>query len=113
MKQASDANECGFTRSSGNVFEDIGLPEASDLLAKAELAVKILSEIDRRGLAQKEAATLLGVDQPKISALRQGKLTIFSIERLIRFLLLLGRDVEIRVLARSRRKDSARLRVAS
>ena len=74
-----------------------GLPQADDLLAKAELAAKIIAEIQRRRLTQSQAGVMLGIDQPKISALRQGKLAGFSIERLVRFLLLLGRDVEITV----------------
>ena len=88
--------------SSGNVFADLNLPRADDLLTKAELAAKIIAEIQRRRLTQAQAAAILGVDQPKISALKQGKLSGFSIERLIRFLVLLGRDVEIIVKTRPR-----------
>jgi predicted XRE-type DNA-binding protein len=100
-----------FTPSSGNVFADLNLPHPDDLLAKAELAAKIIAEIQRRRLTQGQAAAILGIDQPKVSALKQGKLSGFSIERLVRFLLRLGRDVEITVKARSRSK-SAKLRVA-
>src|SRR6266404_9057560 len=88
--------------SSGNVFADLKLPQADDLLAKAELAAKIIGEIQRRRLTQTQSAAILGIDQPKISALKQGKLSAFSIERLMRFLLLLGRDVEISVKGKSR-----------
>jgi len=101
-----------YTVSSGNVFADLGLPNADDLLAKAELAAKIIEEIQRRRLTQTQAAAILRVDQPKISALKQGKLTGFSVERLIRLLLLLGRDVEIIVKAKAKTKSAARLRVA-
>jgi predicted XRE-type DNA-binding protein len=100
------------TPSSGNVFADIGLPNAEDLLAKAELAAKIIAEIERRRLTQSRAAEVLGIDQPKISALKQGRLSAFSIERLMRFLLLLGRDVEILVKEKPRSRPAARLRVA-
>ena|SRR5258708_5370116 len=99
-------------RGSGNVFADLKLPEAGDLLAKAELAAKIIAEVQRRRMTQVQAAAVLGIDQPKISALKQGKLSGFSIERLVRFLLLLGRDVEITVKARPRSRSTARLRVA-
>ena len=99
-------------RSSGNVFADLKLPDAGDLLAKAELAAKIIAEVQRRRMTQVQAAAVLGIDQPKISALKQGKLSGFSIERLVRFLLLLGRDVEITVKARPRSRSTARLRVA-
>ena len=101
-----------FTPSSGNVFADLNLSDADDLLAKAELAAKIIAEIQRRRLTQSQAAAILGVDQPKISALKQGKLSGFSIERLMRLLLVLGRDIEITVKERSRSKSVARLRVA-
>jgi predicted XRE-type DNA-binding protein len=82
------------------------------LLAKAELAAKIMREIRRRHLTQSQAAAVLGVDQPKISALKQGRLSGFSIERLLRFLLLLGRDVEITVKEKPRSRPAAVLRVA-
>jgi predicted XRE-type DNA-binding protein len=101
-----------FTSSSGNVFADLDLPKADDLLAKAELAAKIIAEIQRRRLTQSQAAEILGIDQPKVSALKQGKLSGFSIERLMRLLLRLGRDVEITVKNRSRPGSVARLRVA-
>jgi len=100
------------TTSSGNVFADLALPKPDDLLAKAELASKIIEEIQRRRLTQTQAAALLGIDQPKISALKQGKLSGFSIERLMRLLLLLGRDIEISVKGRPRSRGIAKLRVA-
>jgi len=100
------------TPSSGNVFADLKLPHADDLLAKAELAAKIIAEIQRRRLTQTQAASILGIDQPKVSELKQGKLSSFSIERLMRFLLLLGQDIEIAVKARPRSRSTARLRVA-
>ncbi len=97
--------------SSGNVFADLGLSTPDDLLAKAELASKIIDEIQRRRLTQSHAAAILGIDQPKVSALKQGKLSGFSIERLMRFLLLLGRDIEITVKAKSKTRSFAQLRV--
>jgi len=101
-----------FTPSSGNVFADLNLPSADDLLAKAELAAKIIAEIQRRRLTQSQAAAILGIDQPKVSALKQGKLSGFSIERLMRLLLKLGRDIEITVKRRGNSGSAARLRVA-
>ena len=79
--------------SSGNVFADLGLPHPGERLAKAELAHKIITASERRGLTQAEAAELLEVDQPKISALKRGRLAGFSLDRLVRFLVLLGNDV--------------------
>lgn len=101
-----------FTPSSGNVFADLNLPRPDELLAKAELAAKIVAEIQRRRLTQNQAAVILGVDQPKISALKQGKLSAFSIERLMRLLLKLGRDIEITVKVRPKSASASRLRVA-
>lgn len=101
-----------FTPSSGNVFEDLELLHADDLLAKAELAAKIIAEVQRRRLTQAQAAEILGIDQPKVSAIKQGKLSGFSIERLMRFLLLLGQNIEISIKGRSKAGSAARLRVA-
>ena len=97
---------------SGNVFADLGLPNADEMLAKAELAQKIGAIISRRRLTQADAAKLLGVDQPKVSALLRGHLSGFSFERLMRFLILLGRDVEIVVKEPRPSRRSARLQVA-
>jgi transcriptional regulator with XRE-family HTH domain len=66
----------------------------------------------RRRLTQSRAAAILGIDQPKVSALKQGKLSGFSIERLMRLLLVLGRDIEITVKERAKSRSVARLRVA-
>jgi len=104
--------ELDYTVSSGNVFADLGLPNPEELLAKAELAHKITVLIRKRGLTQAQAAKLLGVDQPKISYLIRGRLTGFSIERLIRFLLLLGQDIKISVEAAPRNRSQARVLVA-
>ena len=86
----------------GNVFADLGLPNAEEHLAKAELASRINAAIRQRRLTQAAAAELLGVDQPKISRLQRGVLANFSVERLLRFLTLLGRDVDIVVRPRAR-----------
>jgi predicted XRE-type DNA-binding protein len=77
----------------------------------AELARKIGAIIERRGLTQAEAAELLEVDQPKVSALTRGRLAGFSLDRLVRFLVLLGSDVEIVVRARARSAGRAKVMV--
>jgi predicted XRE-type DNA-binding protein len=84
-----------ITKSTGNVFADLGLAEPETALAKAELARRINEIILKKGLKQAEAATVLGVDQAKVSALSRGLLTGFSTDRLLRFLNALGRDVQI------------------
>ncbi len=101
-----------YIRSSGNVFADLKLPQPEEALAKAELAQKIGSIIEQRRLTQAQAAVILGVDQPKISALKRGHLSGFSLERMMRFLILLGSDVEIVVKSRPRSRSQARLLVA-
>lgn len=97
------------TRSSGNVFADLGRPQPEEALAKARLAYEIEQCIRGRGLTQADAAKMLGIDQPKVSALRNGRLGGFSVERLIRFLNALDRDVEIVVSPTPRTRRRGRL----
>lgn len=97
---------------SGNVFADLGHPRPAEALAKAELARKIGVIIERRGLTQAAAAEVLEIDQPKVSTLTRGRLTGFSLDRLVRFLVLLGSDVEIVVKPRARAAKHARVLVA-
>lgn len=85
------------TESSGNVFADLGLPDAETLLAKSVLALHIKRIIKARRLSQTQAAEILGLDQPKVSAITSGRLEGFSTDRLMRFLTELGCDVEISV----------------
>jgi predicted XRE-type DNA-binding protein len=105
-------SELDYTVSCGNVFADLGLPNPEEALAKAELANKIIELIRERRLTQVQAAKVLGVDQPKVSALFRGQLTGFSLERLMRFLLRLGQDIRITVQASPRRRSQARVLVA-
>lgn len=97
--------------STGNVFADLGLPDAEDLLAKSELARQIGSIVAHRHLTQSEAARILGTTQPKVSDLLRGRLAGFSIERLIRFLNSLDRDVHIVVSPKPRAQTRGRLSV--
>lgn len=106
------ANKKDYIVGSGNVFADLGYPRPEEAAAKAELAHKITQIIERRRLTQAEAAELLDVDQPKISALRRGKLSGFSLDRLVRFLVLLGNDVQIVVKQQTRGGRRAKLLVA-
>ena len=104
--------EPDFVVGSGNVFADLGLPDADELLAKAELARRIGGIIDGRDLTQTEAARLLGTSQPPVSDLVRGKLDRFSMDQLLHFLTALGCDVEIVVREKPRTRDRARLSVA-
>jgi len=83
------------TRSSGNVFADLELSASDELAAKAALAAHIASIATHRHLTQQQTARLLGTTQPRVSELFAGKLAGFSMERLIRFLNALDRDVRI------------------
>ena len=98
-------------QSSGNVFADIGLSNPEERLAKADLAIRITETIRARRLTQTEAARMLKIDQPKISRLLRGQLSGFSTERLMHFLTMLGRDVEITVKAAPRSRRQGHLRV--
>ena len=85
------------TPSSGNVFADLGLADADDLLAKANLALHIRNAIKTRKLTQAQAAKILRIDQPKVSSIINGRLEGYSTDRLMRFLNDLGCDVQISV----------------
>ncbi|NOJ91881.1 XRE family transcriptional regulator [Corallococcus coralloides] len=100
-----------FTASSGNVFRDLEVAQPEEALAKAELVGRIADIIVRKKLTQAAAARLLGVDQPKVSALLRGRMAGFSTERLIRFLTLLGSDVQIVVRDRPRSRAPGHLEV--
>jgi len=88
---------------SGNVFKDLGLKNAEELLAKAKLAARIVQILEERQVTQTQAAKLLGIDQPKVSSIYRGRLDDFSVERLMRFLTALHRDIRIVVSEKPRR----------
>lgn len=98
-------------KSSGNIFEDLGLAESGDRLAKADLAAKIAQIINKRHLSQAQAAELLGISQPKVSAILNGRLRGFSLEKLLHLMMALDRDIEIIVKRKPRTKDHGELRV--
>jgi len=99
-------------KSSGNVFADLAVPRASEALAKAEIARRIIELLESRHLTQVAAAEVLGVDQPKVSALKRGRLEGFSTDRLFKFLNSLGRDVEIVIRRKSNAARPGRVRVS-
>ncbi len=98
--------------SGGNVFADLGLPDPEERLAKADLAIAIVRQIESGGVTLAQAAELLGVAQPDVSNLRRGRLAGYSIERLSRLLTALGKDVEIRIRPSRGGKGPGHLRVA-
>jgi predicted XRE-type DNA-binding protein len=95
--------------SSGNVFADLGLPDAAELNTKVRLAVAINRQLETRRLTQAAAAAALSINQPKVSALKHYKLAGFSVERLMTFLTALGSDIEIRIRPHSAGKRAARI----
>src|ERR1700730_4117889 len=104
------AKTINVERGSGNVFADLGLPNPEERLAKADLAIRIAGVIRARRLTQASAARILKIDQPKISRLL---LSGFSSERLMQFLTLLGRDVEIVIKTAPRSRRQGHLRVVA
>ncbi len=98
---------------SGNVFVDLGFPDAEERTTKVALAVEILRILEERGLTQAAAAKLLGVNQPKVSALVNYRLEGFSVERLMTFLTALGRDVDITIRPRRSARTPGRIQVAA
>ncbi len=97
VKKRKTEAKVKVTPSSGNVFAGLGIPNAAQYLAKAELARRICAIIAERKLTQTKAATLLGIDQTKMAALRRGLFDGFSSDRLFRILNQLGQDVEIAI----------------
>lgn len=100
-------------RSSGNVFTDLKLPDSAELDTKVRLGVEINRVLASRGLTQRDAARVLGINQPKVSSLKHYNLDGFSVERLMNFLTALGHDVEIRVKPRRAARALGRIIVAA
>ncbi len=91
------------TLGSGNVFRDLGLRNPEELLAKSQLAARIVQILEKRKVTQTQAAKLLGIDQPKVSQIYRGRLDDFSVERLMRLITTLHRDIRIIVEEKPRR----------
>ena len=102
-----------WVKGSGNVFGDLGFANADELAIETELLRRIIAIIRDRNLSQRAAARVLGVDQPKVCALMNGKIRGYSISRMIRFLAALDQDVEIRITPKPRSRPRAVVRVAA
>lgn len=92
-------------RGSGNVFADLDLPDADELLVKADLVTHIGGLIAERALTKRAAAQVLGISPSKVTALLRGELDAFPMESLLRFLNALDRDVRIVVAPKSPERD--------
>jgi len=102
-----------ITRGSTNVFEDLGYPDSAERQAKLRLAYALNQVVEHRGLTQTAAATLLGLSQPKVSALRNYKLAGFSVERLMNLLTALDQDIEIVIHRKARSRKGGRITVVA
>jgi predicted XRE-type DNA-binding protein len=96
---------------SANVYADLDYPNADDMLVKAKLVSKIADIVRGKGLTQVETARILGLTQPKVSALLRGQFRGISERKLIECLTTLGRDVEIVVKAAPGRRTSGKVTV--
>ena len=106
--RVSKAKARDISRGSGNVFADLGFPDAEERQTKLRLAYALNAILDARRLTQAAAAMLLGLTQPKVSALRNYRLEGFSVERLMTLLNALDQDVEIVIRANSITSPPAR-----
>lgn len=97
------------TEGTGNVFADLGFPDAADRQTKTRLAMAVNAILKSRDLKQTETAAILSIPQPKVSALVNYRLDHFSVERLMGFLNALHQDVEIVI--RPSREDVGRISV--
>ena len=102
-----------MTRGTGNVFADLGFPDAAARHAKLRLAYALNQVLEERKLSQADAASVLRVTQPKISALRHYKLAGFSVERLMNLLTALDQDVEIVIRRKPRSRKTGRISVVA
>ena len=113
MASRSDEKAIEIERGTGNVFADLGYPDAEERQTKLRLAYAINRAVVERRLTQAAAAELLRINQPKVSALLNYKLAGFSVERLMTFLTALDRDVEIVIRKKPRSRPAGRISVVA
>ncbi len=103
------SDDIAATIGSGNVYDDLGYDQPEEMQVKAEIVYRIARSIEERRLTQEQAATIMGLDQPKVSALLRGRFRGYSLDRLFRLLLALDNDVSIIIEPKS--KDHGHLSV--
>ncbi|MEI8365267.1 MAG: helix-turn-helix transcriptional regulator [Parachlamydiaceae bacterium] len=91
---------------SGNVYADLGFANPEEMLAKAQLVSEMQKAINKKKMTQTEAAEMLGLTQPKLSILLQGRFRGYSTDRLIRYLRILGQDVDIFITPKLRNREA-------
>ena len=109
MKKRSIVRGIPVEEGSGNVYADLGYADSDTMLVKAQLAAKIGEIVQRRGLTQAQTANILGLTQPKVSALLKGRFRGISEHRLLECLTRLGRDVHIVIKPAPRSRSNGRL----
>lgn len=114
MSRDLEQDDVRVHEGTGNVFADLGLPSSQEDMAKVGIARAISTTIRKRNLTQAQAGEIIGVDQAKVSALLRGRLKGFSIERMVIFLIRLGRDVDITISREhSNREGKVRVKAAA
>lgn len=105
------ANNTEIVRGSGNVFADLGFADADERQTKLRLAYELNELLAERGLTQQQAGRLLGLRQPKVSALERYKLDGFSVERLMTLLTALDRDIDIVIRKKPKSRATGKITV--
>jgi predicted XRE-type DNA-binding protein len=113
MARQKSKPRAAVTRGTGNVLADLGFPGAAECQAKLRLAYSLNQVLEQRKFSQADAANVLGVTQPKVSALLHYKLAGFSVERLMNLLTAVGRDVEIVIRRKPRSRRAGRISVVA
>lgn len=93
------------TKSSGNVFADIGVPNAEEHFVKAEIVMGLAARIKAKGLTQTEVAKTIGLSQPDVSKLLRGNFAGYTLDRLFSFLRALGNDVKIQIVPAKTKRE--------
>lgn len=109
MKKQRVVRGIAVEQGSGNIYTDLGYPDSESMLVKAQLVAKIAEIVQRRALTQARTAEILGLTQPKVSALLKGRFRGVSEHRLLECLTRLGRDVHIVIKPTPRSRPNGRL----
>ncbi len=113
MARQQSKPRAAITRGTGNVLADLGFPGAAERQAKLRLAYALNQELEARKISQADAAKVLGIRQPKVSALRRYKLAGFSVERSMNLLTAVDQDVEIVIRRKPRSQKTGRISVVA
>ena len=108
MAKPTPASE---TPGSGNTFKALGIPQPEMAKTKSDIALAIYRTLQDKELSQKEAASIMGVDQAKVSAISRGITKGYSIDRLLTFLNRLDVDVDIRLTPKTRKNEQGHTKV--